>query len=280
MQNNTEILSFGIGALFFIISIGWVVFIYKLILNKSVEDAKIDKLIDLGKWFMVSVAMVLGASIVSDSFRAREQDMKEMELFDKYVSTIIQVEGIEQRWLLSEYFATVSPSGKLKEAWVDYHKLLEPPYDEYKQNKEKIAILETKDSNTVQDAKKLASLYQSNMVYEKSLAPPISIAPEIDRRIDIEIFYLEGEKTEVLRGKAQEIADQIDPTKFNVRVRLLSAKKNLGMGFQIKENQIHYDSGAEMEMAREINEGQSLGFKMIRTGAKPTPFYFSIFVAK
>lgn len=276
-MSNTASLSYIIGTFFFTISLGWVVFIYYLIRKKLIDDNKLDKMIDLGKWFMISVAMVLGATIVTDSFKEREQDMKEMEVFDKYVSTITQVEGIQQRWLLCQYFATVSPTGHLKESWENYLNLLEPDHEKYLANQKLIDSLNSKETLTRADTLKLIEAKQETEVMNKSLVSTPAIAAAIDKRIDIDIFYLEGNPS--LLDIANQVADQIDNTKYHVRVRKLSKKLNeTNAGFHIQENQIHVDSGSESTMATQLNSELGLNYKIIRTMAKATPFYFSIFI--
>ena len=148
---------------------------YVLIKKGTIESEKLDKLIDLGKWFIVSVAIVLAAAIVNDGFREREQDIKEIDVFDKYISTITRADGIEQRWLLCEYFATVSPEGHLQKAWVNYQAILKPRYEEYKKNKTEIVEITNKENPTDVEKQKLAVLQVENAVLEKSFLPESSI---------------------------------------------------------------------------------------------------------
>lgn len=125
MFSNTGNISLWLSVSFVMISLCGIFVIYLIIKNKTIENENIDKIIDLGKWLIVSVAMTLSTSIINDGFREREQDIKEMEVFDKYVETILEADGIEKRKLLCEYFASVSPDGYIKKSWENYQKIID-----------------------------------------------------------------------------------------------------------------------------------------------------------
>lgn len=165
---DTGNLSLILGIFFILFSFTGVVFFYYVIKNDKVENERLDKFIDLGKWFVVSVALVLSASIVNDGFREREQDIKELEFFDKYVSTVTEADGIEQRWLLCEYFAVVSPKGSMKKAWNEYKDTLEPDYFEFKKNKDSIVFLMSKGIITPEEEKIITHLEDRNNELNKS----------------------------------------------------------------------------------------------------------------
>lgn len=147
-----------------VISLFGILFIYLIIKNKSIENENIDKLIELGKWFMVSVAITLSTSIINDSFREREQDIKEMEFFDKYVNTISS-ESIEKRRLLSEYFALVSPEGEIREAWERYKGAIDKHLAELKADEPKIIAIAAKDAEGTASP---AEIEELNRLQEKA----------------------------------------------------------------------------------------------------------------
>ena len=97
MFSDTGNVSLWLGIFFILTSLSGIFVIYSIIKNKSIENENIDKIIELGKWFIVSVAITLSVSIVNDGFREREQDIKEMEIFDKYVDTILEAAGVEKK---------------------------------------------------------------------------------------------------------------------------------------------------------------------------------------
>jgi hypothetical protein len=64
-----------------------------------------DKVIDLIKWSISSVAIVLVTLIIDTGFRERSTGIQEMQVYDKYVDIILKADNIEQRWKLCEYFS-------------------------------------------------------------------------------------------------------------------------------------------------------------------------------
>ena len=94
-----------------------------------------DKIIDLIKWFITSVALVVVTLIVDSGFKDRETGIEEMNLYNQYVDIILQSDNIEQRYRLVEYFSIVTPTERLRERWNDYKRVIQPDYLEYKRLK-------------------------------------------------------------------------------------------------------------------------------------------------
>ena len=109
MFENTGELSFYLGIGFVSIASIGVALILIMMLRKSLSDGGMEKFIGLFKWFIISVALVIGATIITDSFKERDQDVEEIAIFEKYVDTITAADGIEKRWLLAQYFSSVVP---------------------------------------------------------------------------------------------------------------------------------------------------------------------------
>ena len=169
MFANTSSLSLYLGITFIVIALIGSVAIAWVILRTAIEQAKLDKLIEIVKWFVISVAVVVGASIVSDSFKEREQDVKEIAVFDKYVTTITEADGVEKRWLLAEYFSFVAPPGELRKSWEAYKVAIKPLLDEYRKDKAERDGLAAKQERTDEENKKLTELQQKTEAQEKSL---------------------------------------------------------------------------------------------------------------
>lgn len=185
LDNLSLYLSLGLIA----ISLLGLFFIYLIIKNKSIENEGIDRVIDLGKWFVVSVGIVLITSVVNDGFRAREQEMKkleqenelqlkEMEFFAKYTDTILDASGDEKRERLSEYFEAVSPEdGHMKKGWADYQKIVKNHIEELKKNKPEIEVLEEKLRDgiiTAVERVRLSDLYAKRSLASQSLVSKTS----------------------------------------------------------------------------------------------------------
>jgi len=176
MGVDTGGLSFIIALFFAFVSLLGVFIIVYMIKNKSIENENIDRVIDIGKWFIVSVAITLSTSIINDGFKEREQDIKEMEVFDKYVSTVIAANSLEQRRALSEYFSAVSPNGQIKESWEKYQKIVDKQLQDDAANKAKLADIQNKEKEqtvTAEELLKKDELINKIQTNNMSLAPSV-----------------------------------------------------------------------------------------------------------
>lgn len=90
-----------------------------------------DKIIELIKWVISSVAIVVVTIIVDSGFKDRDAGIEEMKLYNQYVDIILQSDNIEQRWRLVEYFSIVTPTYRLRERWILYQDVLRKDYEEY-----------------------------------------------------------------------------------------------------------------------------------------------------
>ena len=87
-----------------------------------------EYIIDLIKWFIGSVVIVVITLIIDTGFKEREAGIKEMEVYDKYVGVILEANNIEQRWKLCEYFSIVTPTERLRNRWTAYKDSIEDDY--------------------------------------------------------------------------------------------------------------------------------------------------------
>jgi len=181
MFTNTGNLSFYLGIGFIFSAFIGLLIAYRLI-KGSMETARVEKIIDLGKWFIASVAIVVGATIIADNFKEREQDIKEFEVFDKYVSTITEADGVEKRWQLAEYFSIVSPDGELRRSWERYKKVVEERRDDYLASKKKLEELAKIEQPTEEQKFLIINLQTKTEKYEEPLIPvqqaPIQQTPK------------------------------------------------------------------------------------------------------
>lgn len=93
----------------------------------------------------MSVAITFSASIVNDAFREREQDIKELEVFEKYVDIVLQADSLEKRKALCEYFAAVSPEGPIKTSWENYMGVVDSQIVQVEENESRIIELAEKE---------------------------------------------------------------------------------------------------------------------------------------
>lgn len=142
MLANTGTVSFVLYGIFIAITaIALFITIY-VIKNNSIESEKLDKMIELFKYAIVSVAIATTTLIVSDLFKEREQDIKELEYFDKYADDIKNIDGLEQRFQLTKYLSIVAPSGEMKKSWGQYYDSVNVEYKNYLISKNEKKTLE------------------------------------------------------------------------------------------------------------------------------------------
>ena len=141
MLSNPGTISFILYGVFIAITIiGLFISIY-FIKKDSIPTEKLEKIIELSKYTIVSVCIATVTLIISDLFKEREQDVKELEYFDKYAQDVKKVDNIQERFQLSKYLSIVAPSGELKRSWKEYFDTLQVEYKEYirlKREKEKL----------------------------------------------------------------------------------------------------------------------------------------------
>jgi hypothetical protein len=131
--------------------------------------------VDLLKWLIGSVALVIVTTIIDRGFKERTAGIQEMQAYDKYVEIILKADNIEDRWKLSEYFSTVTPTERLRDRWIAYKDYISEDYKifktlkekEFELNKQKNAIF-TKDTLSETD-KKLNEVQNQLAPFEKRL---------------------------------------------------------------------------------------------------------------
>lgn len=84
--------------------------------------------IDLGKWSIVSVGLVLMTKIIDTGFKDREVGMKEITTYDRYTKLITDHNRIAERRMLAQFFANVSPSEEIRKGWERYYEEVNKEY--------------------------------------------------------------------------------------------------------------------------------------------------------
>lgn len=88
--------------------------------------------IELLKWFIGSVALVVMTTVIDYGFRDRAAGMQEMQQYDKYVTELIVLNKEPgQKRMLAQFFAYVTPSEKLKKGWYSYYNEVDKEYQKY-----------------------------------------------------------------------------------------------------------------------------------------------------
>jgi hypothetical protein len=114
-------------------------------------DERLKIWIELGKWAVVSVGLVVMTKIIDTGFKDREVGINEIKEYDKYVSLVTDNTKISERRLLAQYFAHVTPSEQLKDGWKDYFATVDKEFRELIEEREKkqqiLAELKLQDSS-------------------------------------------------------------------------------------------------------------------------------------
>ncbi len=97
----------------------------------DIASEKLDKMIDLFKYAIVSTALATVGLMIGNLYRERDQDIKELEYFDKYVNDVRKVGGIKERLQLTKYLSIVAPHGAIKKSWSNYYKEVKREHEEY-----------------------------------------------------------------------------------------------------------------------------------------------------
>jgi hypothetical protein len=155
------------------------------------EFEKYKYYISIVKWEIGSVVLVVLAGIINNGFQERNAGIQEMQAFDKYVEIILKADNIEERWKLSEFFSTVTPTERLRSKWVDYNRNIRSDYDTFKKLKESELALTEEKSLAIGKEKfqevniKLNKIRKQLEPFEKKLA---STNASIDRNVELEKF--------------------------------------------------------------------------------------------
>lgn len=117
--------------------------------EKAFNFEKYKFIIELVKWFIGSVALVVITIIIDKGFKERSAGIQEMQAYDKYVEVILKADNIEERWKLAEYFSTVTPTERLRVRWIAYKDSINTDYLKFKKLKEAELELQNQKNATL-----------------------------------------------------------------------------------------------------------------------------------
>ena len=95
-------------------------------------DERLKIWLDVLKWSVASVGIVIATLIIDSGFKDREIGIKELTLYNDHVDLVTKSENVAQRRLLAQYFAYVTPSDKLRERWQAYFKIVDSEFQDVK----------------------------------------------------------------------------------------------------------------------------------------------------
>ena len=140
MFYDTGAVSFWLYAFLLLILFIAMFVVIRLIIRSTVDENKVNRITELVKYCMVTVGIATVTPIIANFFAERDQDLDELNYFDKYTATITMAEGTG-RYQLARYLAHVAPSGELKDGWKAYYELIKDEPEQYRKAKmEKLAM--------------------------------------------------------------------------------------------------------------------------------------------
>lgn len=280
MFENTGTVSFTLYSVFIAITLTALVISFYLILKSSIDPIKLDKMIDLFKYSIVSIAIATVTLIVSDLFKEREQDVKELDYFGKYVDDVKKADGIIERYKLSEYLSIVAPSGELKKSWVSYHKITQLEYDEFIKEKKEKARLDTIKNPTREEIQQKAQLIEKIELKNSPLVS--SSTATINPRVYIQIA------NDIQRAEASKLQSALNNENF-----ITPGIENVGKNPNIiipNMTEVRYYRDEELPMALRlisILKTTNLGMKLNETpqrvpgnGRGTRPGHYEIWFSK
>lgn len=189
MLANTGTISFLLYGIFILITVVALIIAYYQIKKGEIPAEKLDKMIELFKYAIVTTAISTVTLVVADLFKEREQDIKELEYFDKYVEDVKKVDGIRERLQLSKYLSIVAPSGEMKKSWEKYYEIVKEEYEEYLDLKSEVRNIDTLSNPTKDQLKQSEAAREAIYMFEK----PISKGATDRGRPTIYIQYCDKE---------------------------------------------------------------------------------------
>lgn len=175
--SDTGKVSFIIYGFFIILTIAAMFIAFRIIKNGNLEPARLEKMIEIFKYSIVTVAIATVSLVITDLFKEREQDLKELEYFDKYADDVKIADNIQARLQLSKYFSIVAPSGEMKKSWKEYCDTVRAELDSIKKIQKRIKELEAIPQKTIKDQVDFEQLQEKINLSERPLVnPPVTVS--------------------------------------------------------------------------------------------------------
>lgn len=122
------------------------------------ELDKLKLIFDLIKWFISGVVIVIVSLVIDSRLKDRSLGIDEFQVYNQYVTIILEADNIEQRYRLAEYFAEVTPTERLRERWVAYKNLISKDYYTFKKNKNSLNVEELDETPLIGNKNKISAV--------------------------------------------------------------------------------------------------------------------------
>lgn len=154
--------------------------------DANVEFEKFKMKINFYKWVLGTFAIAIITIIINWGFKDRAVGMNEISAYDRYATDMIILnDNPVKKRMLAQFFATVTPSDKLKDGWQEYYEEVNKDYVIFMQNdsivQKKYFELIKKDTSKLNTIDKIKL---DNLIQEKQQNDLIKDAPIITPTIE------------------------------------------------------------------------------------------------
>ena len=157
--------------------------------DKKEKLPRIEKfklIMEYVKWFVVSVVLVVIALIIDSGFKSRDQGLKEMTQYDKYIDVLVYNDNVGAKVKLAEFLSIITTSKDLRDRWGVYLEKVRAEYDEYQKlndsTEAQIEKLNQKNSPTEKEIKTIEKLEDKKSEIESQLKKEIQLPPKFIER--------------------------------------------------------------------------------------------------
>jgi len=206
--------------------------------------------VELFKWFIGSVALVIMTAIIDWGFKDREAGMQEIQQYDKYATELIVLNNdpVKKR-MLAQFFSKVTPSEKLREGWELYYKEVDAEYKEFLKKdtiaQERLKKLSDKDSTLLSTSQKIEKEQLEIQVKEtqRIMNQPI-ILPNSAAVIPVVYIQIGSEE---LRNTAKQLISKINEIGYKAPgIELVESARKMAT------NEIRYFRDSDENAARNL----------------------------
>lgn len=193
--------------------------------------------VELIKWLIGSVALVVMTTIIDWGFKDRAAGLQEIQQYDKYATELIILNNdpVKKR-MLAQFFSKVTPSEKLRDGWVNYYREVDAEYREFLKKdsiaQAKLEELSSRDSTELSESQKREKEQAEQTVRETRrlmsqpiVLPSVTVTP---------VVYIQIAR-EDQRAKARTLVEKI--TGLGYKAPGIELVESAG---KMKDNEIRY----------------------------------------
>ena len=205
--------------------------------------------VELFKWLIGSVALVVMTTIIDWGFKDRAAGLQELEQYDKYATELIVLNNdpVKKR-MLAQFFSKVTPSEKLRQGWEKYYLEVNAEYRKFLRDdsiaRDKLKRLKTTENLSPVEKEEKEKLEIQVNETRRIINQPI-ILPD---KAVVPVVYIHIGREEI-RDQARELTAKIVELGYKAPgIELIESARNL------KQNEIRYFRQSDEAVARILQE--------------------------